>query len=116
MSGMRANGPVSSTLDSSREPTIGALATAAARTGLAVAGPYPWPDTPITGVKILARPSPADRPLFRLGPGTTVRGLWITYDQQPMPSDAELRLVRVIHPGDDPGTERGLADASGGFQ
>jgi hypothetical protein len=62
----------------------------ASGTGLAVEGPYPWPDTPITGAKILARPSPADSPLFRLGPGTTVRGLWITYDQQPMPSDSEL--------------------------
>lgn len=71
-------------------PSGVSIVGAAAGTGLAVTGPYPWPDTPLTGVKILARPSPADRPLFRLSPGTTVRGLWITYDQQPMPSDAEL--------------------------
>ncbi len=61
-----------------------------AGTGLDVAGPYPWPDTDIAGVKLLARPSPADAPLFRLAPGTTIRGLWITYDGQPFPTNEEL--------------------------
>ena len=63
---------------------------ASAGSGLDVGGPYPWPDTVINGAKILARPSPVEQPLFRLAAGTTVRGLWITYDQQPLPSDDEL--------------------------
>jgi hypothetical protein len=48
------------------------------------------------GPIILARPRDEDwqgetkRPLFELGGGNTVRGLYILYDQQPWPSDAEL--------------------------
>ncbi len=64
---------------------------AATGTGLDVGGPYGWPEVELTGVKILARPFPADQPLFRLQAGTAVRGLWITYDQQPLPTDAELQ-------------------------
>ncbi len=60
-------------------------------TGLDVAGPYPWPDTDLTGAKIFARPSPVTQPMFQLEPGTTVQGLWISYDQQPLPSDRELQ-------------------------
>ncbi len=66
------------------------LVGATAGTNLDVTGPFPWPDTEIPGVKIYARPSPADEPLFTLAAGTTVRGLWITYDQQPLPSDQEF--------------------------
>ena len=51
------------------------------------------PDSNIVGPKIFARPGAdqyeGDRkaPLFRLMPGCTVRGFWILYDEQPMPSD-----------------------------
>ena len=55
-----------------------------------VAGPYPWPETNINGVKLLARPVDSSEPLFRLARGTAVRGLWITYDQQPFPTNEEL--------------------------
>ena|GEM_PF-2020930 len=56
-------------------------------------GPYPWPDTDLVGVKILIRPIDNDQPAFRLGTGTTVRGLWLSYDQQPLPSDAEISAI-----------------------
>ncbi len=59
-------------------------------TGLDVGGPYPWPETDITGAKIFARPSPVTQPMFRLEAGTSVQGLWITYDQQPLPSDRDI--------------------------
>jgi len=54
-----------------------------------------------TGPVILARPAPDQysgspkRPLFHLMGGNTLRGLYILYDQQPWPSDAEF---------DDPGS------------
>ncbi len=67
------------------------LVGAVAGTGLDVGGPYPWPDTDLTGAKILARPSPVTQPLFVLEAGTTVQGLWISYDQQPLPSDREIQ-------------------------
>ena len=56
-------------------------------------GPYPWPGTDVPGAKLLVRPVDAGQPVFRLASGTTVRGLWISYDQQPLPSDAELSAV-----------------------
>jgi hypothetical protein len=59
--------------------------------GVDAGGPYPWPEVELTGVKILARPSPPTQPLFNLGAGTSVEGLWITYDQQPLPSDADFQ-------------------------
>lgn len=72
-------------------PTGVSIVGASIGTGLDVGGPYAWPEVELTGAKILARPFPADQPLFRLAAGTAVRGLWITYDQQPLPSDAELQ-------------------------
>ncbi len=51
----------------------------------------PIPEAQIKGSKILARPSALHQPLFQLERGTTVRGLWISYDQQPMPSDQEFQ-------------------------
>ena len=56
-------------------------------------GPYPWPGTDVPGAKLLVRPVDAGQPAFRLASGTTVRGLWISYDQQPLPSDAELSAI-----------------------
>lgn len=49
-----------------------------------------------TGPVILARPAPDQytgerkQPLFQLEGGCTIRGLYILYDQQPWPSDAEF--------------------------
>lgn len=49
-----------------------------------------------TGAVILARPRPEDytgerkQPLFELGGGNTVRGLYILYDEQPWPSDEQF--------------------------
>lgn len=49
------------------------------------------------GAVILARPRPEGyqgerkQPLFDLGGGNTVRGLYILYDEQPWPSDAEFQ-------------------------
>ncbi len=49
-----------------------------------------------TGAVILARPAPEEyngkpkRPLFYLSGGNTIRGLYILYDRQPWPSDAEF--------------------------
>jgi hypothetical protein len=57
---------------------------------------FDLPESHIVGAKIFARPQPEDytgpqkKPLFVLQPGATVRGLWILYDQQPMPSDEEF--------------------------
>ncbi len=54
---------------------------------------FTLPDRNVKGSKILARPK-ADQyegvqkaPLFQLSPGAAVRGFWIFYDEQPMPSD-----------------------------
>ena len=74
-------------------PTGVALVGSQAGATIDPAGPYPWPGTDIPGVKILIRPIDNEQPAFRLGPGTTVRGLWLSYDQQPLPSDAELSDV-----------------------
>jgi Pectate lyase superfamily protein len=58
---------------------------------------FDLPDSNVVGAKIFARPRTADydgktkQPLFILNPGSTVRGFWIMYDQQPMPSDEEFR-------------------------
>ncbi len=67
-----------------------ALVGSTTGTSINVGGPYPWPETDLGGVKILARPDVTTESVFVLEPGTTVRGLWISYDQQPMPTDAEL--------------------------
>lgn len=51
------------------------------------------PDRNVKGSKIFARPGPDQyegihkAPLFQLSPGAAVRGFWILYDEQPMPSD-----------------------------
>ncbi len=66
---------------------IGSLA-GFANTGWAA---YPLPDTQVTGVKIFARPKQLRRPLFQLEGDNTLRGFWILYDQQPMPSDAQFQ-------------------------
>ena len=44
-------------------------------------------DPNIVGAKIFARPARQKVPLFTMGPGSAARGLWITYDQRPMPPD-----------------------------
>jgi len=50
----------------------------------------------VVGSVIFARPAPDQYrngrrlPLFEVGPGCTIRGLWIFYDRQPLPSDEEL--------------------------
>lgn len=72
-------------------PSGVSLIGAVVGTTLDVGGPYAWPDTDLTGAKILARPSPVTQPMFRLEAGTSVQGLWISYDQQPMPSDREIQ-------------------------
>ncbi len=57
---------------------------------------FSMPESILVGAKILARPKPDDytgakkRPLFELPGGSTVRGLYILYDQQPWPSDEEF--------------------------
>ncbi len=56
-------------------------------------GPHPWPGTDLPGVKLLIRPTDNDQPAFRLAGGTTVRGFWLSYDQQPLPSDAEISAI-----------------------
>jgi len=54
-------------------------------------------NSPVKGTVILARPDPSQysgpqkAPLFRLHVGSTLRGFWIMYDQQPMPSDEEFQ-------------------------
>jgi hypothetical protein len=65
--------------------------------GTNVCAAFPLPEEHIVGVKIFARPAPdqyegpTQRPLFRLEPGCAVRGLWILYDEQPLPSDEEFQ-------------------------
>jgi len=54
-------------------------------------GAYLLPESFVKGPKIFARPSRLNTPLFQMEPGSTVRGLWILYDQQPMPSDEEFQ-------------------------
>lgn len=49
------------------------------------------PESFIVGPKIFARPSKLHRPLFQMEGGSTAKGLWILYDQQPMPSDMEFK-------------------------
>lgn len=57
---------------------------------------FPLPEKLLVGSKILARPAPDQytgpkkRPLFEMPGGSTVRGLYILYDQQPWPSDEEF--------------------------
>jgi len=56
-----------------------------------------------TGPVILARPAPDQyqgkerRPLFTLEGGNTLRGLYILYDRQPWPSDAEFADPRSLY-------------------
>ncbi|MCX6096532.1 MAG: glycosyl hydrolase family 28-related protein [Candidatus Bipolaricaulota bacterium] len=52
---------------------------------------YSLPESHVKGAKIFARPSELHKPLFQLEGGVTVRGLWILYDQQAWPSDAEFQ-------------------------
>jgi Pectate lyase superfamily protein len=74
-------------------PSGVAIIGSPAGTSIDPVGPFTWPGTDVPGVKLLVRPVDADQPAFRLGSGTTVRGLWISYDQQPLPSDAELSAI-----------------------
>jgi len=56
------------------------------------------------GQVILARPAEEEfrgqtkRPLFELGGGNTVRGLYILYDQQPWPADVDLERPDTPYP------------------
>lgn len=58
---------------------------------------FDLPENAVTGSKIYARPKPSQyvlaqkSPLFHMDGGSTVRGLWIIYDEQPWPTDAEFR-------------------------
>lgn len=52
---------------------------------------YRLPESHVKGAKIFARPTQLRKPLFQLEGGCTVRGLWILYDRQPWPSDAEFQ-------------------------
>ena len=49
------------------------------------------PERSVKGVKILARPSSLKKPLFQMEHSCTVRGFFIFYDEQPMPSDEEFQ-------------------------
>ncbi len=65
-------------------------------TGTNVRAVFSLPESHIVGPKIFARPQaseyrgPKKRPLFKLEAGATVRGFWIMYDEQPLPSDEEF--------------------------
>jgi hypothetical protein len=56
------------------------------------------------GPVILARPAEEEyrgetrRPLFELGGGNTVRGLYVLYDHQPWPADADLERPDTAYP------------------
>ena len=52
---------------------------------------YLWPETHVKGAKIFARPQMLNEPLFQMERGSTVKGFWIIYDEQPMPSDEEFQ-------------------------
>jgi len=80
-----------------------------------------WEGTPRamqTGAVILARPAPSEyegkakRALFDLQGGNTVRGLYILYDRQPWPSDAEFDDPKspYHYPSDADRVERFLRD------
>jgi hypothetical protein len=70
------------------------------------------------GCVVLARPAEEQyrgetrQPLFELGGGNTVRGLYILYDQQPWPSDADLERPDTLYPyaGFEAFRERFVAD------
>ncbi len=78
-------------------PESVALIGMPAGAGSNVRAVFTTPDSNIRGAKIFARPrpdqyeGPQKAPLFRLSPGATVRGFWILYDEQPMPSDAAFQ-------------------------
>jgi len=61
--------------------------------GSPVRAVFDLPENTVVGAKIYARPAPDEyagpgkTPLFNLLAGATVRGLWILYDEQPLPSD-----------------------------
>ncbi|MFQ5810107.1 MAG: glycosyl hydrolase family 28-related protein, partial [Armatimonadota bacterium] len=54
-------------------------------------------DSKVKGAAIFARPTASQyegrqkSPLFQLSPGCTLKGLWIMYDQQPMPADEDFQ-------------------------
>ena len=52
---------------------------------------YSLPESHVKGAKIFARPTQLGKPLFQMEGGSTVRGFWILYDEQPMPSDEEFQ-------------------------
>jgi hypothetical protein len=74
-----------------------ALIGSPAGVGTNVRAVFDLPDPHIVGPKIFARPAadqyegPQKQPLFWLRPGCTMRGLWIMYDRQPMPTDEEFQ-------------------------
>jgi len=65
--------------------------------GSPVRAVFDLPEQTVVGAKIFARPAASEyegsrkNPLFNLLPGATVRGFWIMYDEQPLPSDEEFQ-------------------------
>ena len=52
---------------------------------------FPVPENFVKGAKIFARQKTMNRPLFQMDLGSTVRGFYILYDEQPVPSDEEFQ-------------------------
>lgn len=54
-------------------------------------GAFPFPENSVKGAKILARQEQMNKPLFQMERGSTARGFYIFYDEQPRPTDEEFQ-------------------------